>query len=213
MFIQYRIVTRLEYQVSLMKTRKYTKTRRAEQQEQTRARIVNATVALHEALGPAKTSIKAIAEKAGVQRLTVYRHFPDEESLFLACSTHWLTLNPPPDVAEWEKIEQADVRSFEVLLAFYQYYRNTGKLWTKVYHDIEQVPAVRNVMVDFEAYLDTVRDRLLAPWKLKGKRKRQMSITLRHALRFSTWQSLECENLKDKQIADLVMVLIQTISE
>jgi len=213
MFIQYRIVTRLEYQVSLMKTRKYTKTRRAEQQEQTRARIVNATVALHEALGPAKTSIKAIAEKAGVQRLTVYRHFPDEESLFVACSTHWLTLNPPPDVAAWEKIGQADVRSFEVLLAFYQYYRNTEKLWTKVYRDIEQVPAVRKVMVGFETYLDTVRDGLLAPWKLKGKRKRQMSITLRHALRFSTWQSLERENLKDKQIADLVMGWIQTISE
>lgn len=196
-----------------MKTRKYTKTRRAEQQEQTRARIVNATVALHEALGPAKTSIKAIAEKAGVQRLTVYRHFPDEESLFVACSTHWLTLNPPPDVAAWEKIGQADVRSFEVLLAFYQYYRNTEKLWTKVYRDIEQVPAVRKVMVGFETYLDTVRDGLLAPWKLKGKRKRQMSITLRHALRFSTWQSLERENLKDKQIADLVMGWIQTISE
>ncbi|MCK5307483.1 MAG: TetR/AcrR family transcriptional regulator [Zetaproteobacteria bacterium] len=196
-----------------MKKRKYTKTRRAEQQEQTRARIVNATVALHEELGPAKTSIKAIAERAGVQRLTVYRHFPDENSLFLACSTQWLTLNPPPDYAEWEKFEQADVRNFEVLLAFYQYYRNTEKLWTKIYRDIEQVPAVRNVMVDFEAYLDTVRDGLLAPWGLKGKSKRQMSITLRHALRFSTWQSLECENLKDKQIADLVMGWIQAISD
>jgi len=213
MFIQYMVGIRLEYQALLMKTRKYTKTRRAEQQEQTRARIVNATVALHEQLGPANTSIKAIAEKAGVQRLTVYRHFPDEESLFLACSTHWLTLNPPPDVAAWEKIGQADVRSFKVLLAFYQYYRNTEKLWAKVYRDIEQVPAVRKVMVGFETYLDTVRDGLLAPWKLKGKRKRQMSITLRHALQFSTWQSLERENLKDKQIADLVMGWIQTISE
>ena len=196
-----------------MKKRKYTKTRRAEQQEQTRARIVNATVALHEELGPANTSIKAIAERAGVQRLTVYRHFPDEECLFLACSTHWLTLNPPPDVAEWEKIKQADVRSFEVLLAFYQYYRNTRKLWKKVYRDIEQVPAVRNVMVDFEAYLDTVRDGLLAPWKLKGNSKRQLSITLRHALRFSTWQSLERENLKDKQIADLVMGWIRAVTD
>ncbi len=211
MFIQYIVGTQREYQVSLMKKRKYTKTRRAEQQVQTRARIVNATVALHEELGPANTSIKAIAEKAGVQRLTVYRHFPDEESLFLACSTHWLTLNPPPDVTEWEKIKQADVRSFEALLAFYQYYRSTGKLLQKVYRDIEQVPAVRNVMVDFEAYIDTVRDGLLALWKLKGKRKQQLSITLRHALRFSTWQSLERENLKDKQIADLLMGWIRGI--
>ena len=188
-----------------LKKRKYTKTRRSEQQDQTRTRIVKATVALHEELGPANTSIKAIAEKAGVQRLTVYRHFPDDDSLFLACSTHWLAANPPPDVAEWENIEQAYKRGFEAFMAFYRYYSNTEKLWTKVYRDIEQVPAVKNVMVGFEAYLDTVRDGLLAPWKLKGKNKRQESITLRHALRFSTWQSLECENLKDKQKAELVM--------
>ena len=195
-----------------MKKRKYTKTRRSELQEETRSRIVGATVALHEELGPANTSIKAIAEKAGVQRLTVYRHFPDENSLYQACSSQWLTMNPPPDITEWEKTEQDCSQSLKALIAFYRYYRNTEKLWTKVYRDIEQVPALKNVMMGYETYLDTVRDGLLASWKLRGKSKRQLSITLRHALRFSTWQSLECEKLSDKQKAELIMNWIQCLS-
>lgn len=78
-----------------METRKYTQTRRAEQQDETRERIVVAAVRLHEALGPANTSIKAIAEAAGVQRLTVYRHFPDDASLFQACTAHYLGQHSP----------------------------------------------------------------------------------------------------------------------
>jgi AcrR family transcriptional regulator len=211
MFIQYEIGVRLEFQARTMKTRKYTKIRRSEQQEQTRNRIVDAAMVLHEEKGPANTSIKAIAERAGVQRLTVYRHFPDDDSLYQACSAHWLALNPPPDITEWENIEPAHTRTFEALMAFYQYYNNTRMMWTKVYRDIEQVRAVRNVMVDYEAYLDMIRDGLLAPWKLKGKRKRQLAITLRHLLRFTTWQSLECENVKNKQKVELAMSWIQSL--
>lgn len=188
-----------------MKKRKYTKTRRAEQQEKTRERIVDATVALHEELGPANTSIKAIAEKAGVQRLTVYRYFPDDVSLFQACTSHWLSFNPPPDFADWELLEKAEEQTYAVLLAFFQYYRATEKMWTGAYRDVEDVAALRDAMKNFEAYIDNVRDRLLLPWKLKGKSKQQLSVTLRHCLRFTTWQSLKSEKLKDKQIAELVM--------
>jgi AcrR family transcriptional regulator len=79
-------------------TRKYEMKRRAERQEETRQRITEATVELHQALGPAKTTISAIAEKAGVQRLTVYRHFPDEHALFVACTSHYMGQNPPPEL-------------------------------------------------------------------------------------------------------------------
>ena len=82
-------------------TRPYTMKRRAEQQEQTRGRITESAAELHEALGPARTSISAIAERAGVRRSTVYRHFPDEESLFIACTSHWMEANMPPDLAAW----------------------------------------------------------------------------------------------------------------
>src|SRR4051812_2777134 len=79
--------------------RKYTKRRRAESEQETRRRITEAAVALHGTIGPARTTISAVAEKAGVQRATVYRHFPDDESLFAACSGHWVAMNPPPDPA------------------------------------------------------------------------------------------------------------------
>lgn len=187
-----------------MNKRKYTKTRRAEQQAQTKQRIVKATVALHETLGPANTSIKAIAEKAGVQRLTVYRYFPDENSLFQACTSHWLALNPPPDIENWKNFTTIE-QTHEVLLAFFNYYRDTETMWRSAYRDIDEVAALKTVMIDFELYIDNVRNRILPPWKLRGKKKQQLSATLRHCLRFSTWSSLNNEKLNDRQITELVM--------
>ena len=188
-----------------MSTRKYKKTKRAKQQVHTRERIVEATVALHEELGPANTSIKAIAERAGVQRLTVYRYFPDNLSLFQACTSHWLSFNPPPDIAVWQGIEGAKEKTASALLAFFKYYRGTETMWTGAYRDVEEIAALREALKGFEEYIDQVRDGLLEPWKLTGKSKRQLSITLRHCLRFTSWQSLKCEKLKDQQIVDLVM--------
>ena len=195
---------------SKMKKRKYTKTKRAEQQAQMRENIVEATVACHEELGPAKTSIKAIADRAGVQRVTVYRYFPDDHSLFQACTSHWLSLNPPPDVAGLKKKESADEQTFAVLLALYKYYRHTESMWTGAYRDIEEVAALKNAMKGFESYIEDVRNSLLGQWKFKGIRKKRLSITLRHCLRFNTWQSLKNEKLNDKQITELVLNWIKS---
>ena len=187
-----------------MSTRKYTKTRRAEQQDETRARIVDATVKLHEALGPAQTSIMAIAEAAGVQRLTVYRHFPDDASLFEACSTRYLELHPPPQPAAWADIGRPGERSRTALLAFYQYYRQTEQMWRVAYRDIDQVAAMQAPMDRFEAYLDQVTDDLVQAWHTTPAARKSLKLTLRHALRFTTWKSLKNAKLKDKQIAELV---------
>ena len=187
-----------------MSTRKYTKTRRAEQQDETRARIVEATVKLHESLGPAQTSIMAIAEAAGVQRLTVYRHFPDDASLFEACSTRYLELHSPPQPAAWADVGHPGERSRTALLAFYQYYRQTEPMWRAVYRDVDQVAAMQVPMGRFEAYLDQVTDDLVQAWPATPAARKSLKLTLRHALRFSTWQSLNNAKLKDKQIAELV---------
>jgi AcrR family transcriptional regulator len=187
-----------------MTKRKYTKTRRAAQQDETRERIVEATVKLHEELGPANTPIKAIAEKAGVQRLTVYRHFPDDASLFEACSTHYLEMHPPPNMADWAEIVDASERSYTALLAFYHYYRQTEKMWASVYRDADKVEAVKGPMEQCEGYIDAVCDDLVAAWNKTHTAKKQLQVTLRHALRFSTWQSLKNTKLKDEKIAELV---------
>jgi AcrR family transcriptional regulator len=191
-----------------MEKRKYTKTKRAEQQANTRERIVDAAVALHEELGPARTSIKAIAEKAGVQRLTVYRYFPDEFALFEACTGHWLNSHPPPDFSEWDEISQPEERSHTALLAFYRYYRGTETMLAGAYRDLDAVEAMQKPMSGIEAYLDLVRDDLLIRWNIKDEGKQQLSLTLRHGLRFSTWRALKDENLSDREIVDLVMTWV-----
>src|SRR5215211_773494 len=90
--------------------RPYRKRRRAELEADTRLRITEATVDLHGSVGPARTTISAVAERAGVQRATVYRHFSDEEALFDACSSHWMAQHPLPDPAAWAAIQDAHER-------------------------------------------------------------------------------------------------------
>ena len=81
---------------------KYNLKARAERYQKTRQRIVEAAVELHRTAGPARTTITDIAKRAGVERQTVYNHFPDELSLFKACSAHNRSLNPPPDPEPWK---------------------------------------------------------------------------------------------------------------
>src|SRR3954468_12285216 len=106
-------------------TRKYEKKRRAELEAETRRRITETAVELHGTVGPARTSISAIAERAGVRRSTVYRHFPDEAALFDACSSHWEAANPVPDLARWESIGDPDERLQAGLSDLYAYYART----------------------------------------------------------------------------------------
>lgn len=185
-----------------MKKRKYKQKARAEQARETRQQIVEATVKLHEALGPANTSIKAIAEEAGVQRLTVYRHFPDDDSLFEACTSHWLGLHPPPPVVD---AGDAQTRIEKTLSAVYRYYRQNERMWYVAYRDVEEVEALHVPMGQVEAYFDSMRDELVSAYKLKAENKKTFAMTLRHALRFSSWRSLKTEKLSDKKMVELVM--------
>lgn len=196
-----------------MENRKYTQTRRAERQDETRDRIVEAAVKLHEALGPAKTSIKAIAEEAGVQRLTVYRHFPDDVSLFQACTSHYLGLHPPPDMAGWAAVADAGERSHTALATIYRYYRETDRMWTVAYRDVDQIEALQGPMSRFEAYLDQVSDDLVKAWDETGAARKQLQATLRHALRFSSWKSLQTAKLTDKKKAELVQAWLAGIGK
>lgn len=166
-----------------MKPRKYTLRKRAEAQDETRARIVEATVALHETLGPRGTTISAIAERAGVQRLTVYRHFPDEVALFAACTSHWFSDHPPPDPSTWMLLDASE-RPRAALLSLYRYYRRNERMWTVTYRDIDEVPALQAPMQGFEDYLASVARGLDAGGA------RRLKALVAHCLRFSTWQTL-----------------------
>src|SRR5439155_16007019 len=122
--------------------RKYELRQRAESINARRERIVEATVELHDSLGPARTTISAIAERAGVQRLTVYRHFPDERTLFQACSGHWAAQNPKPDPASWASIDDPEERLRVALTAIYAFYRATEGMTGNLLRDLPDSPVL-----------------------------------------------------------------------
>src|SRR3954463_4289302 len=136
--------------------RPYRMKRRAELEEQTRRRITESAVALHEELGPAQTSISAIAERAGVRRSTVYRHFPTEDALFDACSSHWRAANPPPDPSTWVTIDDPTERTSTALRDLYAFYGRREPMFSILLRDEPLVPPVHRRLRDFYRYLDTI---------------------------------------------------------
>lgn len=183
--------------------RPYCMRQRAASQEETRQKIVEATMQLHEELGPRNTSISAIAERAGVQRLTVYRHFPDETAVFQACTAHWLERNPPPDPATWAAEVDPELRFRKALRAFYDYYARTQKMWTAAFRDLDEVAALRQPMSDVAAFLTSVASDLIAAFG-KVPAKARLAATVRHALHFQTWSELEAQGLGNAGKVELV---------
>ena len=188
----------------MKKKRSYRMRKRALSQEETRQRIIEATMHLHEEVGPRATTISAIAERAGVQRLTVYRHFPDEAAVFRACTSHWLELNPPPDPRSWESVTDPWKRLRAALSALFDYYAATRSMWAASYRDVDAVEALREPMAEFAGFVTGIADdlaRSLAP----GKRKAAaVTVTLQHALTFPTWMDLEARSLRNPQKIELV---------
>ena len=189
-----------------MGKRKYTQRLRAEQQQETRERIVDAAMALHEELGPAETTISAIAERAGVQRLTVYRHFSTDREIFGACSSKWFGLHTPPDLAAIPPTE-AEPYTKAVLFALYEYYRETARMWSVVYRDAVKMAAVKEVIAGFEASLEAASKKVLAVWAPHKSAK--LKATISHALRFSTWQSLNEQGLGTGSMAELAAAWVR----
>jgi AcrR family transcriptional regulator len=196
--------------VHAMATRKYELKQRAERQAETRQRIVAAVVALHREVGPARTTISAIAERAGVERLTVYRHLPDETAMFQACSARFAGEVAPPDPAVWREVAEPPARLRAALLAFYDYYRRAEDMLAHVQRDAPQLPALAAVVAPWDAFVGAVRDGLLDGWAVPtpGPARARLAAAIAHALRFDTWRSLaRAEGLDDAGAADLMVAL------
>lgn len=192
-----------------MAKRTYTMRKRAASQEKTRRRIVEAAVELHGTLGPKNTSISSVARKAGVRRLTVYRHFPDEATLFAACSSLWLSENPPPDPQAWGNISEPSRRTRAALRALYAWYRENESMLRLATRDSDEVEALREPLQAFQAYLDAIGTDLATCWHPQGRRPRSLVATIAHALAFSTWSSLHEQGLADARIGRLVTSWIE----
>jgi AcrR family transcriptional regulator len=170
--------------------RTYRQTKRAQASAETRGRIVDAAIHLHTTVGPARTTIRAIAEQAGVERLTVYRHFPDEEELFRACVTHGWARFPPPDHRAWSKIDDPERRLRIALTELYTYYGAIGDSLGVIVRDFPRVPALAALNAPYLAKWSEMQDVLARGWNRRGRRREMLLAAIAHSLDLSTWESL-----------------------
>jgi AcrR family transcriptional regulator len=190
--------------------RPYRMKRRAELEDLTRRRITESAVALHQELGPARTSISAIADRAGVRRSTVYRHFPTEDALFAACSSHWRAANRPPDISTWAAIADPVERTRIALGELYAFYSRTELMYANLLRDEPHHPIVHRLLRDFYAYLRDITDALLNGRGLRGHAARRTRAAVGHAVAFPTWLSLVREQeLTDAEAASLMSSLVE----
>lgn len=176
--------------------------------EETRRRIVLAAVDLHAIVGPARTTISDVAERAGVERATVYRHYPDQLSLFRACVAHGMGLWPRPDPAAWAQIADPEERLRTGLGELFAFYRRHEHLWFNVMRDLPQMPALRQANAELGVfdYFAALRDALLPGWPVRGRRRTLLRAALGHAVAFGTWHSLVRQEGLDDEAAIEVLV-------
>jgi AcrR family transcriptional regulator len=175
--------------------RKYEMKKRAERQRETRREIVEATVELHRTLGPANTTVSEIAKRAGVNRLTVYNHFPDITELLKACSRSWTERHPAPDPTPWTQISDPHQRLRTALAELYGFYARTESMRGNVLRDAESMPELAALLEgSVVPYLKAVRDLLAEGWEVGEDRRKRLLATIKLAIDFHTWRSLERES-------------------
>jgi AcrR family transcriptional regulator len=192
------------------KPRAYQLRARAEKQAATHQALAKAAYELHSSVGPAKTTISAIADRAGVQRLTVYRHFPDQDAIFNACIAHAFAQDPPPNPQEWMPITDPESRLRAALTSMYGYYRRNHQLLANSYRDAE-LPAVAARMVGWAEMLTASVAVLDAGWT--GGDARIRSAALGHSLDFGTWRSLaQTQGLSDAEAIDVMIAFVKSVA-
>jgi AcrR family transcriptional regulator len=192
---------------SRIRKRKYELKQRAEQQQETRRRIVEAAVALHESVGPLAASISAIARRAGVERPTLRAHFPDKRSLFKACTALYFASHPPPDAESWMQIPNPRERLQQALIELYSYYGRNERLLTNVTRDARLAPEL--IGLGYKTLLARMREVLSTGWEIDDEPQSVVQAALGHALHFVTWRSLARDHgLRDEQAVELMVNLV-----
>lgn len=169
-------------------------------------------MALHAEIGPAATTISAIAARAGVQRLTVYRHFPDEAALFGACGALFNERVPPPDPASWTGIADPAERVRTALTALYEYYREGAPMMAHVLRDVAQLPALQDVLASTASSMESIAEGLASGWQVAAGAERAFGAALALSLDFWAWRSLADSGLSPAEAAMLMTRLLSAAS-
>ena len=193
--------------------RKYELKKRADQVADTHRRITEAAIELHGSLGPSRTTLSAVAERAGVERRTLYRHFPSDADLFAACSAHYFTANPWPALDGWRAIRDPRERLERALDELYAYYERTEPMFTNVLRDAEVVDFARDAVAPLDAYLEEAADVLIAGRQARGRRRQVLRAAVRHAISFSTWRSLSANGVGRPDAVRLSAALVESAAD
>ncbi|HEX6233729.1 MAG TPA: helix-turn-helix domain-containing protein [Jiangellaceae bacterium] len=185
--------------------RAYQMRKRREDIEQTRQRIIDAAVELHGSVGPINTTFSAVAERAGVQRSTVYRHFTDEAALFSACTSHWLASHPWPRPDDWRAEPDPVNRLRRGITELYRFYAANTDMLANSFRDIDVMPAFVGEFM--HAQLRGIYNTLLEAWP-DDARDHYLTAAIAHALDFRTWQSLSSQTLSAEAAAELLTTMV-----
>ena len=192
--------------------RKYEMKRRAERVQETRRRITEAAVELHQTVGPARTTVSAIAEKAGVQRHTYYAHFPELKDLYQACMGHYVERNPVPEPSSWTDIAEAEERLRVALSEVYAYFSGNEAMVSNVLRDAVLDPIVQEIMVPFDQYWETVRDTIADAFEASGDRQEELLGAVALAQDFQTWQTLvRQQELSQDRAVELMVGMVHCL--
>jgi AcrR family transcriptional regulator len=192
--------------------RKYEMKRRAERQKETRRRITEAAVELHQTVGPARTTISAIAEKAGVQRHTYYAHFPELKDLYQACMGHYMEQNPLPEPPFWADVADAEERLSRALSEVYAYYARNEAMVSNVLRDTPLDPIAQESMVPFYQYWEAMRDALTDAFEASGERREALLGAIALALYFGTWRTLvRQQELSQDRAMELMVGMVRCL--
>jgi AcrR family transcriptional regulator len=186
---------------------------RGDQQQATRLRIIKATAALHDELGPARTTVSEIARRAGVQRLTVYNHFPNEADLLDACGAHWMAEHPLPDMSAAIAEPDAAERLRRVLTGLYGWYRENETSTEHLQRDRLLMPALDELMsIRMDREMGSLAD-LLAAGFTGADQRAEVRATVALALDFWSWRRLSHEGMTDEAVAAIMTAAAKAVSE
>ena len=189
--------------------RKYELKKRADEMARTHRRITEAAIELHGTVGPSRTTLSAVAKRAGVERRTLYRHFPTEADLFAACSAHYFSADPWPELGDWRATADPRQRLVRALDELYAYYERNEPMLGNVLRDAELLDYARDAVAPLHAYLEEGAQILLAGRRARGRGRAVLEGALRHVLAFSTWHSLSANGIERPDAVRLGAALVE----
>jgi AcrR family transcriptional regulator len=184
-------------------------TKRAASVEETRRRIVDATLDLHTSQGILATSWEDIARRADVAPATVYRHFPTLDELLPACgeqSMQQLALPSDEQIAErFRGTRSRRERLRRLIEELFGLYERGGHVLHAVRRERALLAPLQRDHEEIEQRLDALTAAALEPSEL-GE---QEIAVVRALTDYDAWAALRARGITGPDAVDVVAGLLE----